>query len=130
MFEQYGCAPLAIIRLQPYKRQISTHAEASDEKRRQSTHPSETEEDPVVGYILRAVSSGRDVAPQEIARAIAADRAKSTAPKDFWRKYMTAVRQQAIFLARAGRLQIIRKGEIADPDDFKGLYKLRKAPSD
>jgi|TARA_R100000455_G_C6262676_1_gene117948 hypothetical protein len=120
---QLSVFSLTNARYQPMPRQ----AMKSDDNQ---PHPSETEEDPVVGYILRAVSSGRDVAPQEIARAIAADRAKSTAPKDFWRKYMTAVRQQAIFLARAGRLQIIRKGEIADPDDFKGLYKLRKAPSD
>ncbi|MZR30531.1 DUF3253 domain-containing protein [Sneathiella litorea] len=88
------------------------------------------EDDPVVDYILRAVASGRDVAPQEIAQAIANDRAKPSAPKDVWRKYMTVVRQQAIHLAREGRLLIIRKGEIADPNDFKGLYKLRKAASD
>ncbi|WP_339634824.1 DUF3253 domain-containing protein [uncultured Sneathiella sp.] len=88
------------------------------------------EEDPVIGYILRAVSSGKDVAPQEIAAAIAADRAKPTAPKDVWRKYMTAVRQQAIHLARQEKLLIIRKGEVADPNDFKGLYKLRKISSD
>ncbi|MCR9214786.1 MAG: DUF3253 domain-containing protein [Proteobacteria bacterium] len=83
-------------------------------------------EDPVIGYILRAVEGGKDVSPQEIAQALAADRAKETAPKDIWRKYMTAVRQQAIYLARNNRLLIIRKGEVADPNDFKGLYKLRK----
>jgi len=88
------------------------------------------EEDPIVGYILSAVSSGKDIAPQEIAHAIAADRAKETAPKDIWRKYMMAVRQQAIHLAREGRLLIIRKGDIADPNDFKGLYKLRKPNAD
>ena len=82
------------------------------------------EDDPVAGYILRAVSSGQDVAPQEIAQTIAADRLKSSSPKDAWRKYMTAVRQQAIHLARDGRLLIIRKGEIADPNDFRGLYKI------
>ena len=83
------------------------------------------EDDPVVGYILRALESGGDVSPQEIAQAIAMDRAKPSAPKDIWRKYMTAVRQQAIYLARNGRLEIVRKGEVADPNDFKGLYKLR-----
>jgi hypothetical protein len=84
------------------------------------------EDDPVIGYILRAVEGGDDVSPQAIAQAIAADRAKPTAPKDIWRKYMTAVRQQAIHLARENRLQIIRKGKVADPNDFKGLYKLRR----
>ncbi len=82
-------------------------------------------DDPVVTYILNAVADGKVVSPNHIAQKIAADRAKDTAPKDIWRKYMTAVRQQAISLARTGRLEIIRKGEVADPNDFKGLYKLR-----
>ncbi|MCC3306153.1 DUF3253 domain-containing protein [Sneathiella sp. HT1-7] len=90
----------------------------------------EIEDDPVVDYILDAVASGGDIAPQEIAQAIAGDRLKSSSPKDAWRKYMTAVRQQAIHLARDGRLHIIRKGKIADPNDFKGLYKLRKVSGD
>ncbi|MEX0582886.1 MAG: DUF3253 domain-containing protein [Sneathiella sp.] len=102
----------------------------TDERDISDNAKTNAEEDPVIGYILRAVSAGKDVAPQEIAAAIAADRAKPTAPKDVWRKYMTAVRQQAIHLARDGRLHIIRKGEIADPNDFKGLYKLRKASAD
>jgi Protein of unknown function (DUF3253) len=84
------------------------------------------EDDPVATYILNAVNKGKDISPQEIAKQIAADRAKDTAPADIWRKYMTAVRQQAISLARKERLHIIRKGKIADPNDFKGLYKLRK----
>jgi len=90
----------------------------------------EGQDDPVIGYILRAVDGGSDISPQAIAQAIATDRAKPTAPKDIWRKYMNAVRQQAIYLARNGRLHIIRKGEIADPNDFKGLYKLRKVKDD
>ncbi|MEP5699177.1 MAG: DUF3253 domain-containing protein [Sneathiella sp.] len=28
-------------------------------------------------------------------------------------------------LARTGRIEIMRKGKVADPNDFKGLYKLR-----
>ncbi|MCG8492253.1 MAG: DUF3253 domain-containing protein [Sneathiellales bacterium] len=85
----------------------------------------ETPEDPVVTYILNAVADGGEISPNHIAQKIAADRAKENAPKDIWRKYMTAVRQQAIHLARNGRLEIVRKGEVADPNDFKGLYKLR-----
>jgi len=97
-----------------------------DETRTEDLPSDPPPEDPVVGYILRAVEEGGDVSPQEIAKSLATDRAKPTAPKDIWRKYMTAVRQQAIYLARNNRLLIIRKGEIADPNDFKGLYKLRR----
>ncbi|WP_373088952.1 DUF3253 domain-containing protein [Sneathiella sp.] len=98
---------------------------ADDDKISENGDNDEAPEDPVISYILNAVSTGKDVAPRDIARAIASDRAKETAPKDVWRKYMTAVRQQAIHLARNDRLLIIRKGEIANPNDFKGLYKLR-----
>lgn len=83
------------------------------------------EDDPIVTYILTAVEGGGLVSPNHIAQKIARDRGKASDPKDTWRKYMTAVRQQAISLARKGRLNIIRKGEVADPNDFKGLYKLR-----
>ncbi len=99
---------------------------ATDKKEPEETADNKTlPDDPIVTYILNAVADGAVVSPNHIAQAIAADRAKDTAPKDIWRKYMTAVRQQAISLARNGRLEIMRKGEVADPNDFKGLYKLR-----
>ncbi len=85
----------------------------------------EHDDDPVVGYIMRALQYGDEVSPNHIAQAIARDRAKEHSPSDFWRKFMTAVRQQAIHLARKGEIEIVRKGKVADPNDFKGLYKLR-----
>ncbi len=85
----------------------------------------EHDDDPVVGYIMRALQYGDEVSPNHIAQAIARDRAKEHSPPDFWRKFMTAVRQQAIHLARKGEIEIVRKGKVADPNDFKGLYKLR-----
>ena len=47
-------------------------------------------------------------------------------PAEGWRKYLMAVRQQAIFLARSGRLEITRKGEVIDPDNFKSVIRLRR----
>ncbi|MEC8198924.1 MAG: DUF3253 domain-containing protein, partial [Pseudomonadota bacterium] len=46
-------------------------------------------------------------------------------PPDFWRRYLNAVRQQAKHLARMGRIEILRKGKPVDPNDFKGVYRLR-----
>jgi Protein of unknown function (DUF3253) len=83
------------------------------------------EEDPVVTYIMDALEFGDEISPNEIAQNIARDRAKEGSPSDFWRKFLTAVRQQAIHLARNGRIEIVRKGKAVDPNDFKGLYKLR-----
>ncbi|WP_169545632.1 DUF3253 domain-containing protein [Sneathiella aquimaris] len=99
---------------------------ASDKSNNTSDQDQENApEDPVVTYILNAVDGGGEVSPNHIAQKIASDRSKPTDPNDIWRKYMTAVRQQAIHLARTGRIEIVRKGVAVDPNDFKGLYKLR-----
>jgi hypothetical protein len=44
-----------------------------------------------------------------------------------WRRHLGQVRATAVGLARAGRLVILRHGKPADPDDFKGVYRLRAA---
>ena len=84
-------------------------------------------DDYIVTHILDAVAGGADVSPRDVAMRIAAERAKPTDRPDLWRKYLQAVNQQARFLARQGRIQIIRKGEIVDPDEVRGLVKLRRA---
>jgi hypothetical protein len=58
------------------------------------------------------------------------DAAKAAAQLDVgsddlaWRGLLTAVRRAAVQLARSGRLVIYRKGKPADPDDFRGVYRL------
>lgn len=38
---------------------------------------------------------------------------------------MQPVRRVAVRLTKAGRVQILRKGKpVADPDDFRGIYRL------
>lgn len=41
-----------------------------------------------------------------------------------WRNWLVHVRSAAVGLARNGRLVIYRKGKPADPDDFRGVYRL------
>jgi len=84
----------------------------------------EPEEDPVILYIIRAVERGSPVAPRDIAIEIADDRAKENSPKDAWRKYFLAVKQQAKHLAREGRISILRRGKPIDPNKMKGLVKF------
>ena len=89
----------------------------------------ETEEvkvdDPVVIAILDALSSGKALTFQDVARAIAKDRKKPKDGPNLWRRYMNAVKQQAVHLAKSGRIEITRKGEVVDPRDFKGIVKIR-----
>lgn len=84
----------------------------------------EKEEDPIILYIMNAVERGSPVGPREIAIEIADDKAKENSPKDAWRKYLLAVKQQAKHLAREGRISILRRGKPIDPNKMKGLIKL------
>ncbi|MBT3237341.1 MAG: DUF3253 domain-containing protein [Rhodospirillaceae bacterium] len=82
-------------------------------------------DDPVVVSIMIAVQGGNTPTVQDVARQIADEKKKPKDGPDLWRRYMKAVKQQAIHMARAGRIEIIRKGEAIDPREAKGLFRLR-----
>ena len=92
------------------------------------TDEPERRDDPVAAAILAVLAAagpGKAVAPEAVARACAEARRRKTDPADLWRRYLPSVRHQAIHLARAGRIEILRKGKPVDPDNFKGVYRLR-----
>lgn len=67
----------------------------------------------------------------DAARAVAERRRRQRDdPLELWRRYMTAVRQQALHLARQGRIEIVRKGVPVDLDNFKGVVRLRLPQDD
>ncbi|MPZ54884.1 MAG: DUF3253 domain-containing protein [Rhizobiales bacterium] len=72
--------------------------------------------DATILALLAERPAGRTIAPEEIARAVAAD--------TDWRTHFAAVRRAAVKLALDGRLVIYRKGKPVDPGDFKGVYRL------
>jgi hypothetical protein len=75
--------------------------------------------------LLARCGVGRSISPEDAARAFAAARARPGSPPDLWRRYLTAVRQQALNLARRGRIDILRKGKAVDPDaPVKGVIRL------
>ncbi len=84
-------------------------------------------DDPVARAILElleTVPPGRSISPVAAARAFALTRARPGDPPDAWRRYLPAVRQQALHLARARRIAILRKGKPVDPHaPFKGVWK-------
>ncbi|MDR3441242.1 DUF3253 domain-containing protein [Telmatospirillum sp.] len=87
------------------------------------------QEDPIRLFLRTALADGKSKAPQELARAFHQERAKPSDPPDAWRRYMTAVRQQALSLARAGELEFVRKGKVVEPDDVKGVVRLQRKTS-
>ncbi len=82
--------------------------------------------DPVAEQILALLDErGKSISPSEAAQAYAKEQLGDDAPPDAWRRYRNAVRQQALHLARAGRIAILRKGKPVDPDKpIKGVIRL------
>jgi hypothetical protein len=66
--------------------------------------------------LLAKVPAGKSVSPEEVARAV---------DPEGWRRLLGHVRATAVGLARQNRLEITRHGKPADPDQFKGVYRLR-----
>lgn len=56
------------------------------------------------------------------------DIAQALHPSDGWQGLLPAVRRSAIRLTLAGQIAIYRKGKVADPNDFKGVYRLGLQP--
>jgi hypothetical protein len=61
-------------------------------------------------------TDGKTLSAPELAQAIA--------PADEWHELLMPIRRAAVKLALDGRLVIYRKGKPADPNDFKGVYRL------
>jgi hypothetical protein len=66
--------------------------------------------------LLGKLPPGKSVSPEEVARAV---------DPEGWRRQLGQVRATAVGLARQGRLVITRHGKPADPEQFKGVYRLR-----
>jgi hypothetical protein len=70
-------------------------------------------EDRILDVLVR---TGGTLSAPEIAHAIQ--------PEGDWHGLLLPIRRAAVALAQAGRLVIYRKGKPADPDDFRGVYRL------
>jgi len=72
--------------------------------------------------ILGKLAPGKSASPEEIARE---------ADPEAWRRLLPRVRGVAVGLAREGRLVILRHNKPADPNKFRGVYRLRlRTPED
>lgn len=70
----------------------------------------------VILEILGKLPAGKSASSEEVARA---------ADNENWRKLTGHVRNTARGLARQGRIVVTRHGKPADPETFKGVYRLR-----
>jgi hypothetical protein len=71
-------------------------------------------EESILDVLMRAGAA--TLSAPEIAHAIA--------PEGDWHGLLMPIRRAAVALAQAGRLVIYRKGKPADPNDFRGVYRI------
>ena len=76
--------------------------------------------------LLAAAEPNKSISPEDVARAVAEGRRRPKDPPDLWRRYLPAVKQQALFLARAGKLIVIRKGKPVDAQTAKGVIRYKR----
>lgn len=66
--------------------------------------------------LLTGLDAGKSLDPADVARSLDAEG---------WRRLLPQVRATAVGLARQGRLVILRHNKPADPDSFKGVWRMR-----
>jgi hypothetical protein len=69
---------------------------------------------------LAALGPQKSISPTEAARALAGNPAD-----DSWRKCIAPIRLATLRLAKAGRIEILRKGKPVSPDVLHGVVRLR-----
>lgn len=100
---------------------------------KKESHPS-TDQKParrtleqVIVDLCIAEGAGKSICPTDAARTFAAERGEDDLG---WRKWLQQVRSTAVGMARKGELVILRKGKPADPETFRGVYRLALPHSD
>jgi hypothetical protein len=68
--------------------------------------------------LIEQAPPGKSVSPEQVARAV---------DPENWRRQLGQVRAAAVGLARQGRITILRHNKPADPETFKGVYRLARA---
>jgi hypothetical protein len=69
----------------------------------------------VILHLVEASGPGKSISPSQVARTIG----------PVWQPLMGAVRREAIRLALAGRIDILRKGKPVAPAGVRGVIRLR-----
>ncbi len=101
----------------------------TDQPSNNGSAPDSAALDPIAEKILEllaAAEADSSISPQEAAQAIAESRRRKSDLPDAWRRYLPAVKQQALYLARAGKLIVLRKGKPVDAQSAKGVIRYRR----
>ena len=73
-------------------------------------------ESAIFDLLAAKAAPGKSISPEEVARAV---------DPEGWRRLLGHVRAVARGQARQGKQVVLRHNKPADPEDFKGVYRLR-----
>ena len=77
---------------------------------------------------LAAAAGDSSIGPGDVAKVFAEERRKPGTPAQSAHRWSRVVREEAIGLARAGKVTILRKGKPVDPHaPVKGVIRIRLA---
>lgn len=76
------------------------------------TQPAET----AILDLLAKTPPGKSISPEDVAKSLDAEA---------WHRALPRVKEAAKGMARAGALVILRHNKPADPDTFKGVWRMR-----
>ncbi|HUO21021.1 MAG TPA: DUF3253 domain-containing protein [Caulobacteraceae bacterium] len=73
-------------------------------------------EQAIMAALEAAGELGKSVDPASVAKSL---------DPEGWRRMLPRVRTEAVGLARQGKLVILRHNKPADPDTFRGVWRMR-----
>lgn len=65
---------------------------------------------------IAAAGPGKSIDPMNVAKAV---------QPDGWQRILPRVKSEAVLLAKQGQVVILRHNKPANPDDFRGVWRLR-----
>ena len=81
--------------------------------------PSSAEIEASILALTAARGPNKSICPSEVARALRSE----------WHALLTPVRRAACRLAVVGQVEVLRKGKPINPDEVKGVIRLRQVPA-
>ena len=65
---------------------------------------------------IAAAGPGKSIDPMNVAKAV---------QPEGWQRILPRVKAEAVMLAKQGQVVILRHNKPADPDDFRGVWRMR-----
>jgi hypothetical protein len=70
-----------------------------------------------IAALLSQVREGESISPNDVAKLL---------NPEGWRRELPKIRAVIVGMARQGRLEMLRKGRPTEPEEVRGIYRIRK----